>query len=440
MPSITPQSKVGIKHVFKTTNLYRVNKFPLVAALQDSGIPLEESVQFLRNKWLNDQTGFYSTVDQYSTRERRISELHYYGDFLNSLRQRINITHELVECDFNSNLPVHVSVEPRDSKASVELDLTDIESCRKFRFIIHPGQTRVQGSLFLQDELKNVILYIKKDYQKIVSIKKYKFITPILGERRLIESYRPSTFYNEEISLPNLEYDFFLPNQPSGKLGVKKHVQLTGEQIPILKCNTIKEVGPNTNYHSSEWYIFKSFIQADKFFKVLYNNLLNVYADNTKEAISIQKLAINHRDNILDRGNYRNGNNVLGCRTKLYNSVVNKTFTKDEKLFLTKYQDLLEDHAPSNKFTPTKTYNKLGKLSISDIVKKNGYKGFVIIHLTKKSKWTRDYYELLFTIPPSIDISRDKDSTILIVNCESPHWKDKKIPLREYIMTEKFVK
>ena len=165
-----------------------------------------------------------------------------------------------------------------------------------------------------------------------------------------------------------------------------------------------------------------------------------MYADNTKEAISIQKLAINHRDNILDRGNYRNGNNVLGCRTKLYNSVVNKTFTKDEKLFLTKYQDLLEDHVPSNKFTPTKTYNKLGKLSISDIVKKNGYKGFVIIHLTKKSKWTRDYYELLFTIPPSIDISRDKDSTILIVNCESPHWKDKKIPLREYIMTEKFVK
>lgn len=439
MPNISLRSKKGIKHILHTNNVYSITKFPIPAALQDSGIPLEEDIQFLRDQWLWDNTGFYRSVDQYATIERRVSELQYYGDFLNTLRQRINITHELIDCNFDSNLPVHISVEPRTTKAKTELDLTDLESCKKFRFIIHPGQTRVQGALFLEEELKNVILYIKKEYEDIVDIKKDKFIDKILGERKLISCYRPSTYYNEEIALPNLEYDFFLPNQPTKELGLKAHKSLRGEETPILKCNKIIEKGTKNNYHSSDWYILKSFVKSNKFFGTLFNNFLNVYTTNTKQAEKIQLRCSKLPGNMLERGNYRNGNNSLGARTKLYNYVMNTEFGKKEKTFISDYTDLINRFDSPINYTPTKVYKQITKLDIDNIVKKNEYKGFAIVHLTEKSKWKRDYFELLFAAPPSVGLVRDKKSSILLINCEAKHWRDKTQELKEYILTDTFV-
>ena len=242
MYSLTNESLKIINDNLKRNYLFHINSFPIESALQDGGC-LEKEIASLSGQWLYDRHGFFSTFENYNTFHKRLTEFTDHGDYLKTLRQRINIIHEMIKCDMNSNLPVHISVMNRTSKKAT-LDLKDIKSLNNFSFIAHPGQTRLQGSIFLRDPLKNVILYISKKNMQTIDIKKDSFITPILSADELVKFYR--VFNPDKNKFP--VYDFKMPYLDKN---MKYHAE---HDTYILKVNNIqdkKTSGRKTSFHAS---------------------------------------------------------------------------------------------------------------------------------------------------------------------------------------------
>jgi hypothetical protein len=85
----------------------------------------------------------------------------------------MNIVNEMLECGFNSNLPVHISISPRTTRDDVPestiwpkintLNLND-DSVKDWKFIIHPGQTRAQASVFTRTNLQNTFHFAMNIY------------------------------------------------------------------------------------------------------------------------------------------------------------------------------------------------------------------------------------------------------------------------------------
>ena len=163
-----------VKYMLERYDMYHVTNFPIIAALQDGGCVDKDPIN-LSAQWLYDRYGLNTSLPQYDTQLKRIAEFTYHGDYLKTLRQRINIVNELIDCNLDSNLPVHVSCKPKSNKKII-LDLESKESLYDFHFICHPGQTRIQGSIFLRDPLKNILFYIKKDFSKNIELKEHSYI------------------------------------------------------------------------------------------------------------------------------------------------------------------------------------------------------------------------------------------------------------------------
>lgn len=444
-----------IENLLKRTSIYHLDIFPLSAALRDVGVLAGEERKGLSAKWLYDYTGVYHTLDKYSTFPMRVAELEYYGDFLNSLRQRLNITHELINCDLKTNLPVHVSMETKKAGEKLNIDLFSSSSCFKAAFIIHPGQTRAQGSVFLQDELKNVLLYVDKRHD--ITVVDHPSIVKIETPEQLLKYYKPTDKYYNKVS-EDEDYiaDFWMPGFSDGYKFHKSNID--DKDTKIAKCNRLYKAGIREPEpaHSSAWYIDRSFITSNKFFNIFFNSPFNIYTTDKTESEHSQRyitseyfklMGVENSEvkkalwysnlEVIQRGGYSNGNKSIQYYQDKFRPYIGGL--KVEELEYLRWYTLYAKEI-SKPYTPKKYYIPIQRQE--DVYKKivlaNDFKGLAIFHDIEKTSFSKDYYELLFTIPPDFSIARSKDNTLAIINCEHGSWKNNS-KLKEYILTDNFL-
>ena len=454
MYSYSEETKELLDKVLKVNDIYHINSLPIEFTIMD--VSYKGDPGYLSFQWLYDRLGFYSTIRQYDTFIRRIVEFQQAGDYLNTLRQRLNITHEMIKCNLDSNLPVHISCCNYEGKEDKKL--LDLKNIKKHDFLvtIHPGQTRAQGSVFLRDPLKNVLLYIKKD-QKI-KVKEYNFIKKISNKKQLLKVFRED---NTLIESNNSIIDFFMPGSRNDtKNGLKFHPQT---DTLILKCNSIKNPDKVGSLHSSATYLPKTFISMNNFSKIFFNKDLNIYTDHVGKAkelieggrkVILNKVLKEPRDNQHYQHLTRISQNTLkerelnGSSTwdrwanigKLGHDFIIQNLTEKESFIGEMTNNLIKLSSEEIKKDIGYRFIETDISNFKKVVEKNEYKGFcIIIDNTKISSWSRDIFELLFCIPPSHSIARTHNNSIAIINCEHSYWEGKG-ELTEYIINKNFRK
>ena len=110
---VSEYDKSKIAEILSKQDIYYITSLPWEVASKDVVREQDLNKLTLRNKWMYDNNGFYKSLDSYSNAFKRIDEYFERGDAPFTLRQRINIIHELLDCDFDTNLPLHLSFEPK---------------------------------------------------------------------------------------------------------------------------------------------------------------------------------------------------------------------------------------------------------------------------------------------------------------------------------------
>ena len=108
MYNYNQETRERLDKVLSLNDIYQITSLPIEFASIDAG-GFAANPGFLSFQWIYDRLGFYNSIRQYDTFMRRIIEFQQAGDFLNTLRQRLNITHEMIKCNLDSKLPVHIS-------------------------------------------------------------------------------------------------------------------------------------------------------------------------------------------------------------------------------------------------------------------------------------------------------------------------------------------
>lgn len=459
---VNKESKELIETVLKETSIFKIDEFPLAAAAHDVGTGWENSENYLRSRWLFDKFGFIEDLTSYNSFLRRLNEFFYYGDYLHTLRQRLNIIHLMMDCNFDTNTPVHVSIAPHDRnlKHKLKLDLHDKSSLGPFSIIAHPGQTRFQASVFAKDKLKNVLIYINKKFLKDIDIQT-RGLKEIKTVEELLESHTPIPPLNEEVlaDLSHYEYDFIMPNS-GAELPAKYHVY---NECYVLKAANVmaKTLSPQEDKKHVMWqshpslsYMTKSFVYSDRYFRLLFNNKFNVYTDRDTEELGTKYRLLYHKilgesHNKVDYSEFAYVKGLIHFKELDHNNydidhiwnveeikrLGRHTFTEIEQETVDKF------HSIARRNKPAKTQLKfdLIKSPLADplyYVKQNEYKGICIVVNTDKCK--RLFEELLFFCNPFSPIAKNKEGTVLVINCEHEYWKEKK-DYSEYILTDDFI-
>lgn len=109
---VSKYDKSIINEILLKQDIYHVTSLPWQVAYKDCGSIQTPNNTALRNKWMYDNSGLFKSLDDYSNTFKLIDEYFEHGDCPVTLRQRINIVNELLDCDFDSNLPLHISFKP----------------------------------------------------------------------------------------------------------------------------------------------------------------------------------------------------------------------------------------------------------------------------------------------------------------------------------------
>lgn len=448
---LTEESTKLLEGLLEKSAVFRVNSMPLEAGSADVGV-MEPKRDGLRAKWLFDRYGIYNSLEQYNSFPRRIQEYIYHGDFLHSLRQRINIIHEMISCDMDSFMPVHYSIRPRDQylDKKIELSLSDEESVSRFYWVTHPGQTRAQASTFLQSELKNVLIYINKKYLDNITIID-KRMKRIESPEEFLQSYSPDfSIPIEKKDWTDIYFDFYLPWHEGG---LKQH---DTNYTSIAKCNNIKSKDGKESFHPTHKYSVSSFIEMDKFWRILFFSSLNVYTTLGKEAkfkfseelYKVAQIATGQKDaRGLEVGNFMytmgyadyeqmESKNYFGELTNFdrLGSITQTYFTETEKQY---YKNLLDEYKNFKVSNTKLNFNLIHskEKSFKEYVKANAFSGITIV--VNKPMKGRTLAELLFCIPNNYTLSRSEDNKIAVINCQHGFWKGEE-EYKEYIFSNKF--
>ena len=434
-----------VDYMFDNYEIYHISELPIDLALRDGGC-LDQDPVSLSAQWLYDRTGFYNSINEYNNTLKRTVEFTYHGDYLKTLRQRMNIVHELIKCNLNTNLPVHISCKPKKDQY-IDLDLKDKNSLQQLNFIAHPGQTRIQGSIFLRDSLKNVLLYIKKDYSKYVNLKNYKFIKKIKTVEDLLKNYKPSV----KITNDNLYYDFFMPGNDNG---LKYHKATDSH---ILKVSNMYSTS-NRKLHSSTYYLPGTFISMHNFCSILFNNRVNLYTNNINEAkklvrngenkillniTSQEKLGHFKRSGKYDKLTFSWGfeeDNNYNDTIEANNQYFYQHLSEPDYKFISNFNKFLDENNSKTKYTLT--LNIIEEKNIKNLKKvvSRNQKGICLfIDTDKITTLNRDIYELLFCIPADFSLSCNKEQSIGIINCEHEYWS-KSASKKQYTLNNNFFK
>ena len=115
----------------------------------------------MRFEHLYSTNGFVNSINHYSTEPSRVMEFITYNDQPSTLRHRLNMIDTLISSDMKTNLPTHISIAPKFQGKVV--DIQDLfHNPTKYQMIVHPGFTRMNGAIFLNTPLRNVLIHINK--------------------------------------------------------------------------------------------------------------------------------------------------------------------------------------------------------------------------------------------------------------------------------------
>ncbi len=465
---ISEYDKSMINEILSKQDIYHITSLPWKVAAKDCGAQTSTNTD-VRNNWMYDNTGLFKSLDDYSNAFKRIDEYFERGDAPYTLRQRINIVNELLDCDFDTNLPLHVSFEPIDEVYyNTTINLND-DSIDNYEFIIHPGQTRAQGSVFTRTNLRNVLIYVKKEHNVKMNVSNY--ITKIETIEQLLKVYRP----NSNVDKNNIVATFSTPNVEGIDYdrGFKKHKEF---DITILKCFSIKAKsflgGVYRSHHSSDSYKYKSLKSINSFYKLLSNNRFNIYTSNVnlldnKNKINQQHLCYNlnkhergYPNHIKYKSNtsdlYNSYNDIISTGQTLSNMGIsnqNDQWNSDEYKLIQKYFDFLYENKKLLKevFSNSKTfifqphYSPLDECFIrpsvdswKELATKNNFSGICMYMETNVIRINdRDIHEFLFCINSEVSMTRSDDNKVAIINCEHEYWKTGK-NYKEWILPETF--
>ena len=288
-----------------------------------------------------------------------------------------------------------------------------------------------------------------------IDFKYYDYITPILTVDQLISYYKPTSYTIDSRTTEGIKepiiYDF---NMPKLDKGMKLHGQ---HDTYILKANSIKHgtlLEARTNLHSSTYYLPNTFISMNNFCKIFFNNSFNIYTDNevtTKKHIQEGERKI--LDEIFSLPNVKKVTRTLlsdnfSLETSAnYNDTarsnyhyLKSNFTNEEIVYMRSFLKMFR--LSKNPDYTGFDFKVIKSSNINDtkkIVRLNNNKGICIIFKSNIKTFERNIFELLFCIPSSYTVSKNKDSSICIINCEHEYWKSGK-NYKEYILTDNFFK
>jgi hypothetical protein len=399
------------------------------------------SKKSLRKSWVYGNTGFLSQMNLYYSFESRINEFSMVRDSPDSLRQKLNILHIMNECDFEPNNPIHISVFDSHDKTKNILNLDDEETWDNFRMAIHPGHTRVIGSVFLNSEIKSNLLYVKKKNGTVIKGNNVKKLNINNFKEHFIDKFSKDKIQSKI-------YKGFC--WPENDYLLKDSFKKTTEEedpIQILKLYYFLEYDKKDLKSKSigNLYIYDTFIYSNAYFKILYNNKLNIYSTNREDTINLFFTnLINLHDSSIPIYEIKQTygdfikNNLYKSEAMLTGlSESNKIFDKNEKNLIDKfnnfYKDIQLSKKPKDIIDKNIIFDKRYYYSINknnetfyNIVEKNNFKGFAIFVDNTKidlGNFDRTLPELLYIANPTVSIVRSVNNEFAIINCEDEYWK-----------------
>lgn len=448
----TKESLKILPTIFDQVDIFSIDNFNYKLLAQDIGTPSKTQINYdhIRTKWLFGYYGFYTNILRYVNPYDRILEFVLNNDYNQTFRQRLNIVQEMLKVNFKSNVPVHVSVTPNNLNCSMVIDYNKPETSNNFDWIIHPGQTRVQGAVFCKKNIDNVLLYIPKKYSTI-KLENFNNITKIKTFDQLLQVYIPFTSKEEKEKIRVDIRCNAKANDIINGVKVHHHNQTANKHdiVPILKAFhfgiTDEKENVKDSVHPSDSYINNSFESFNTFMEIIHNSKLNIYT-NGEDRIIHSRFEKNANflaakllgESLNGEVNYKrlcSLNDSFTLTEKNHNPHVlklKKYFTKDYDQWF----DLTEKYFKTNKFIHTKNkktkflpyekpnYILIKELNPAKIVEFNQYKGFaVFVDSSIFDSIFRTYFELLFFISGEVSLSRSTDNKIAIINCEHEYWK-----------------
>ena len=344
----------------------------------------------------------------------------------------------LISTDMNTNLPTHISFAPKFKNQNIHIE--DLNTrYKEINSIIHPGFTRVNAAIFLNSPLKNVLLYINKSHN--VKLKDNKCLSRINNVEELIKHYRP---FSDNV---DYEMDFYVPTKYKTDKeiinGVKKHI---ATKTSILKVDNIKT--NSDSIHPSKDYAIDTFNTFNKYCEIFFSNKIKVYTDlgfakklkrsfiNSTEKLSYSVLNSSSKTHDITPGN--DNKEQFG---RLYHPEDFDVPEKYKTIYALFYQALSTFKKDDPDYESEINYynNKTGiyettineidtqKLILKDLVKENNNKGIILIIKKELQPLVkRTYEEVLMCMNPGVPVTRNKDSSFLLLNCNHSFWKTQK--------------
>lgn len=445
MKILTKQSITLINQALQENDIYHVSNLnPNVIRYEVAPHRHGSSLTSLRYNYLLNNIGLVSTINNFFSNTRRLFEYFANGNFANTLRQRLNITQTLVNCNGDTAVPVHISIGVRKNTGVLDLDNFDPTS---FYTVTHPGYTRASGSVYLNIPLKNVLIYIKKEHKVLFKDKPY--LTKIEKPEDLIPYYNSLT---GEENTSDFYLDFFMPDKGPKRDyrgNLKIHPPTDTSILKLNRMSPVVQQEVKKDLHPMQVYVENTFISFDNLCSTLFSNNLTVYTDDTSR---VKKNMDNNFQNLLQDYFQSKDISIRNLHTYLENhihvpnfggSAVHPTKSRIPDT-LGKYKKL-----HSLKDTPEEDIihlidGNIKVVSIEDtenlqqIVDLNNFKGIAfVIQKDFIDSIDRVYYEFLYLIDVDNAVIRTEDNKVQIVNCSHRYWQDS-LDYREVIIDKSF--
>lgn len=430
MKKLTEESKVLLNKALETIDVYHISSLhPNVIRYEVSLSKHNYTLNALRYNYLLNNIGLLSTINNFFSYTRRLFEFFSNGNFANTLRQRINITHTLVECNGKTAVPVHISIGIRKNTGVLDLDNFDPEA---YYTVTHPGYTRASGSVFLNIPLKNVLIYIKKEHR-------VKFIDkPYLRKINTAEDLLP--YYNSlthEEDSEDFYLDFQMPvweERRDYRNNLKIHPPTDTSIFKLKRFSNLDNREKVKTIHPMDVYLENTFKSFDKFCKILFSAPIKLYTNNPhaanksiketftsliKDYLQAESIRFQNESFFIEHHNFVptfGKSAVHPSKTTL-----NHESNNYKKLFdLNTEQEHTDVHLVDGN---VKVIPLTDEHSLPDIVSLNNNKGIVfVVKEAAISYIKRSYYEFLYVATPDIPVVRTEDNNIQIINCSHPYW------------------
>tara|TARA_R110002074_G_scaffold252830_1_gene424895 strand:- start:421 stop:1830 length:1410 start_codon:yes stop_codon:yes gene_type:complete len=451
MITTTLLSKKILDTVFESTDLYHCNNFEPSWALTSYGRDYKLLLNGMRFEHLYSTNGFVNSINHYCTEPSRVIEFMTYNDQPSTLRHRLNMIDTLISSDMKTNLPTHISIAPKFQGKVV--DIQDLfHNPTKYQMIVHPGFTRMNGAIFLNTPLRNVLIHINKAHN--VQFAKHPSLQKINSNEELFKFYKPFT------DKDSYRLDFFVPNKypESDKWtadGIKYH---EGTKTPVLKCNSISTEPYSSeakdSVHPSDRYACSTFDTLNSYCNTLFSNKIKVYNPQgtasyihkllTDNIINFSTEFLGYHNAISQKIIRRNDN-----REQFFavNSIHGSKNLSEEKISFYKRltEPLREFHNKrKEKDLPYPYMNHRVPDYINDgtelepkeeelikdikflktLVEKNKFKGILVIFSRKfiEEKTQRTFSEILMCMSPTSAITRKANDSVILINCNHEFW------------------